>query len=167
MRSLWNLFLRSRDGSVAIIAALAVTMNQSSYHLTMTTPGSDTVETDFVKPDKMHIVMKGVESIVIGSTMYVKMSGKWQKMDAKGLWSNPADAVKLMQTAHADYTSVDLGMSTAGGVPYHAYRVTDTKRHTSETIFIDAAGRLGRMEVRGSVITFSKYGEAFSIQPPM
>jgi hypothetical protein len=45
--------------------------------------------------------------------------------------------------------------------------MTDTKKHLSQTVFIDAAGRIGRIEISGIVITFSKYGEAFSIQPPM
>ena len=158
------------DASPAILAAFVTTMNQPSYHMTMASKGTDTTETDFVKPDKMHILSRDVDSIVIGSTMYVKMSGKWTKMDAKGLWSDPLDGVKQMQTHHADYTSADLGTLTAGGVSYHAYRMMDTKKHLSQTVFIDAAGRIGRIEISGIsviVITFSKYGEAFSIVPPM
>jgi hypothetical protein len=155
------------DPSPALVAAVIATTNQPSYHLTITSPRAGTTEADMVKPDKMHVIMKDGESIVIGSTMYMKMGGKWTKMSAAGMWSDPTAAVKLLQTHHADYTSVDLGMRTAGGVPYHAYSVTDTKKHTTETVYIDGAGRLGRVEARGTVIVFSKYGETVSIQAPM
>jgi hypothetical protein len=155
------------DPSPAIIAALAATMNQPSYHVAITSPRGGTTEADMMKPNKMHLYMKDGEGIVIGSTMYMKMGGKWTKTNVPGLWSDPTDAVKTMQTNHADYASVDLGMSTVGGVPYHAYRVTNSKKHTTETIYVDSAGRLGRIEARGIVIVFSKYGEAISIQPPM
>ena len=143
-------------------------MNQPSYHMSVTSPRGGNIEADMVKPDKMRVITNGMESIVVGSTMYMKMGGKWTKMNVPGIWSSPIDAVKQLQSRHADYTSVDLGMRVVGGVPYHAYRVTDAKKHTSETVFVDSAGRLGRVEASGgTVVTFSKYGETVSIQPPM
>jgi hypothetical protein len=155
------------DPSSDVINATIATTKAPSYHLTMTSPGTGTSEGDFVNPNKMHMVTKDVESIVIGSTMYLKIAGKWKKMDAPGLWSDPADVVKKMQAHRADFSSSDLGMRTVGGVPYHAYLVTDNKKHTKETIYVDSAGRLGRVETSGITMTFSKYGENVSIVPPM
>jgi hypothetical protein len=34
-------------------------------------------------------------------------------------------------------------------------------------MFVDDSGRIGRLEVAGMVMVFSKYGEALSIVPPM
>lgn len=155
------------DPSPVLIGAVAATMNQPSYHVSIRSPRGGTNEADMVKPDKMHVYMKDGESIVIGSTMYMKMGGKWTKMNVPGLWSDPTSAVKMLQTNHADYSSVDLGMRNVGGVPYHAYTVTNSKKHTTETVYLDSAGRLGRIEERGIVMVFSKYGETVSIQPPM
>lgn len=155
------------DPSPAVIAAVSATANQPSYHLTITSPRMGTIESDVVKPDKEHAIWKSGETIVIGSTMYMKMGGSWKKMNVPGLWSSPVDVVKQIQAQGGNYTSSDLGMRIIGGVPYHAYRVTDTKKHFDDVIFVDAAGRLGRIEAHGDVMVFSKYGETVSIRAPM
>jgi hypothetical protein len=155
------------DPSSDVMNAVIATTNARSYHILLTSPGIGVSEGDIVKPSKMRMVTKNTESIVIGSTMYLKISGKWKKMNATGFSLDPSDEVKKMQAHRADYTASDLGMRTVGGVPYHAYLVTDNKKHTKETVFIDAGGRLGRVETSGITMTFSKYGENVSIVPPM
>jgi hypothetical protein len=147
--------------------AVIATSKATSYHLSMTNPRTGPSEGDFVSPDKVHMVSKRGESILIGSTMYLKINGKWTKVNAPGVSSSPVEVMKQMQAHGADYTSSDLGMRTVDGVAYHAYAVTNTKKHTTETVFVDAAGRLGRVETGGSTMTFSKYAEAISIQPPI
>jgi hypothetical protein len=157
----------SADPSSDLMNAVVATMNASSYHITMTSPGTGVSEGDIVKPGKMHMITKGAESIVIGTTMYIKISGKWKKIDGSGFSMDPSAEIKKMQAHRSDYTASDLGMRPVGGVPYHAYLVTNNKKHTKETIYVDSAGRLARVETSGITMTFSKYGENVAIVPPM
>jgi hypothetical protein len=99
--------------------------------------------------------------------MYMKMGGKWKKFAGAGNLPDQTDAIKQMQLHQADYTSRDLGMRTVGGTPYHAYQVTNTKKKTIETVYVDGSGRIGRFEFGDTSMTFSRYGEAVSIVPPM
>jgi hypothetical protein len=120
-----------------------------------------------VNPGKMHMVMKQGETIIIRPDMYMKMNGSWKKIAGAGDVFDQNDAVKQMQLHQADFVSADLGMRTAGGTSYHAYEVTNTKKNTKETVFIDGSGRIGRFEMGSMVMVFSRYGEAVSIVPPM
>jgi len=154
------------DPSSDLVNASIATTKAPSYHVSVTTSGT-TIESDVVNPNKAHAIAKDMEMIVIGSAMYVKMDGKWKKMNVPGLWSDPTDVAKKMQLHRTDFTASDLGMRTVGGVPYHAYALTDTKKHSKQTVYVDAAGRFGRVETDGIVMIFSKYGENVSIVAPM
>ena len=155
------------DPNSALMNAVIATSRQPSYHISMTGPGIGTAEGDVVNPGKMHMIMKEGETIIVRPDMYMKMGGKWKKIAGAGDTLDQSDAIKQMQFHHADYASQDLGMRTVGGATYHAYLVTNTKKHTKEMVFIDGSGRIGRFEQGAMVMVFSKYGEAVSIVPPM
>jgi hypothetical protein len=155
------------DPNSALMNAVIATSRQPSYHITLTGPSIGTAEGDVVNPGKMHMTMKMGETIVIRPDMYMKMDGKWKKFAGAGNTPDQSDAIKQMQLHHADYTSRDLGMRTVGGISYHAYLVTNLKKKTTETVFVDGGGRIGRFEMGDTVMTFTKYGENVSIVPPM
>jgi hypothetical protein len=156
------------DPSPAVFNAILTTMAQPSYHLTMTLPEEGVVQGDFVKPGMMHMVMKEGESIVIGPTMYMKMGGVWKKYGGgAALMGSQSDVLKKMQAERADYSSTDLGMRVVGGIPYHAYRLSSAKKQTTQTMFVDSSGRIGRIELGTTVMTLSNFGEHVSIRPPM
>jgi hypothetical protein len=154
------------DPNSALMNAVIATSQQHSYHISMSGP-SMTAEGDIVNPGKMHMVMKEGETIIIRPDMYMKMGGKWKKVAGAAGTMDQSDAVKQMQLHRADYTSQDLGMRTVGGTSYHAYLVTNVKKNTKETVFVDGAGRIGRFQFGDTTMTFSKYGEAVSIVAPM
>lgn len=154
------------DPNSALMSAVIATSQARSYHISMSGP-SISAESDVVNPGKMHMIMKEGETIIIRPDMYMKMGGKWKKISGAGDTLDQSDAVKQMQLHRADYSSQDLGMRTVGGTPYHAYLVTNVKKNTKETVFVDAAGRIGRFQFGDTTMTFSKYGEAVSIVAPM
>jgi len=155
------------DPSSAVVNAYIATSRAPSYHVSSTNPRTGGSEVDVVNPGKLHMVMSVGESILIGSTMYLKIGGIWRTMDGRGFSTDPDAELRQMRFHPADFTTTDFGVRVVAGVPYHGYLVTDTKTHTTEKVFIDAAGRLARTEQGGLTKTFTKYGEAVSIQPPM
>jgi hypothetical protein len=58
-------------------------------------------------------------------------------------------------------------MRSLGGTAYHTYLVTNLKKNTKETVYIDGSGRIGGFKFGDTTMTFSKYGEAVSIVAPM
>lgn len=154
------------DPNSALMNAVIATSQARSYHITMSGP-SMAAEGDVVNPGKMHMIMKEGETIVIRPDMYMKMGGKWKKMAGAGATLDQSDAVKQMQLHRADYTSQDLGMRTVGGTSGHAYLVTNLKKNTKETVYVDGSGRIAGFQFGDTMMTFSRYGEAVSIVAPM
>jgi hypothetical protein len=153
------------DPSAAVTGAVITMSRQPSYHFSMSVAG-ESVEGDMVNPGKYHVVMKNAETIMIGPTFYMKMNGKWTK--SVGMTpSSQTDVVKEMNLHRADYTSQDLGMRAIDGAPLHAYSVTNVKKNTTTRMYVDAGGRIARIDVAGSVMRFSRFGEAVSIVAPM
>jgi hypothetical protein len=146
--------------------AVIATSQARSYHITMSGPAM-AAQGDVVNPGKMHMIMKEGETIVISPDMYMKMGGKWKKFAGAGATMDQSDAVKQMQLHRADYTSQDLGMRTIGGTSGHAYLVTNLKKNTKETVYVDGSGRIGSFQFGDTTMTFSRYGEAVSIVAPM
>ena len=142
------------------------TTKQSSYHISMTT-AQGTTEGDVVNPDRMHMVSKGAETIIIGSTAYVKIGGSWRKMDVGRMGSMQANVAQAIAKYRGDYTSTDLGTKIVDGAPMHAYRVNNAKTHRTETVYVDGSGRMARVESGPIVIRFTKFNEPVTITAPM
>jgi hypothetical protein len=155
------------DSYDTISQAVLATLHERSYHMSMTTPGGQTAEADFVSPDRMHMTMPMGESTVIGKTVYLKMNGVWKNMGSADLMPSPVDAMKKLAAARSDTKVDDLGIRTVDGGVMHAYKVTNAKRNTVATVFIDSAGRIAREEIGTSVVRMSKFGEAVSIAAPI
>jgi hypothetical protein len=154
------------DPNSALMNAVIATSQARSYHISMSSPNMS-AQGDIVNPGKMHMVMKDGETIIIRPDMYMKMGGKWKKITGVGDTMDQSDAVKQMQLHRADYTSQDLGMRTIGGAPEHAYLVTNLKKNSKETVYVDGSGRIAGFQFGDTTMTFSKYGEAVSIVAPM
>jgi hypothetical protein len=154
----------SADVAPALVNAIVVMSKLPSYHMSMTT--SDGVaETDVSNPGKMHTVMKSGEMVIIGPTMYMKMRGKWTKFASA---SGDSDVLARYHKFASNYSSQDLGMRTVAGGTFHAYAIHDTRHPTvKNTIYLDGLGRIARIDIDASVVTFSRFGEPVSIQPPM
>jgi hypothetical protein len=142
------------------------TTKQSSYHISMTT-AQGTTEGDVVNPDRMHMVGHGIETIVIGSTAYLKIKGAWSKMNAPGSGSMQMDVAKVIAKSRGDYTATDLGTRVVDGAPMHAYSATNATTHRTDTIFVDGSGRIARVESGPVVIRFTKFNEPVTITAPM
>jgi hypothetical protein len=154
------------DPNSVLMNAVIATSQARSYHISMSSPNMS-AQGDIVNPGKMHMIMKDGETIIIRPDMYMKMGGTWKKITGAGDAMDQSDAVKQMQLHHADYTSQDLGMRTIGGASEHAYLVTNLKKNTKETVYVDSRGRIAGFQFGDMTMTFSNYGEAVSIVPPM
>jgi hypothetical protein len=159
----------SADISPALASAMANTMKQSSYHITMSSPdmGGDS-SGDMQPPTKMHMIMPSLkaEEILIGDTMYMKMNGKWTKSTGMAGIMDQSNALKKFQSERSSYTSTDLGMKTVAGATYHAYGLDGGKTKTHQVIYIDSHDRIARFEMGKMTMTFSNFGENVSIDPP-
>jgi hypothetical protein len=154
----------SADISPALTNAVVLMSKLPTYHMSMTT-AQGPVETDVANPGKMHTVMKGGEMVMIGPTMYMKMGGKWTKFANSNA---DTDVVARYHKFSSDFTSQDLGMRTVPTGTFHAYAVHDAKHPTvKNTIYLDNSGRIARIDIDTSVVTFSRFGEPVSIQAPM
>jgi hypothetical protein len=154
------------DPNSALMNAVIATSQARSYHISMSSPNMS-AQGDIVNPGRMHMIMKDGETIIIRPDMYMKMGGTWKKIAGVGDTMDQSDAVKQMQLHRADYTSQDLGMRTIAGASEHAYLVTNLKKNSKETVYVDSSGRIAGFQFGDTTMTFSKYGEAVSILPPM
>lgn len=152
------------DVAPALTNAIVVMSKLPSYHMSMTTPEGP-AETDVANPGKMHTVMKSGEMYLIGPTMYMKIGGKWTK------FANSNSGTDVLARYHkfaSNYSSEDLGMRTVPSGTFHAYAIHDTTHpNVKNTMYLDRSGRIARIDVDTSVITFSRYGVPVSIQPPI
>jgi hypothetical protein len=156
------------DPSADLRNALATTAREPSYHMTMTSSATGVVEADMVNPGRMHMVMKkmNMESIVIGDTMYMKQNGVWRKLpgSSTGAASNP---LKAMAAKWNMVKVTDLGQKLAAGSMLHAYRVTNLRTQSTDTVFLDGSGRMVRFEQGTTVFEMSKFGEPVTIVAPI
>lgn len=155
------------DGTDTLKNALIMTMKQTSYHITMVTPGQGTTTGDVINPGRMHMTMKDAEIIVIDKTMYMKQGGSWTKVPGVDIMQTDSDPLKAFAAKIADYTVDDLGMKVIDGASLHAYRTTRPKEHYVSTIYIDSSGRIVRIESGTMSFTMSNFGESVSIVAPM
>lgn len=142
-----------------------------SYHLNVTSRGQ-TVDVDFVKPDKQHVTVTGMEFIKLGAAMYTKMGGTWQKFAVPGV----ADRITGMfdgaiknATGHPEnLVVVDLGPKVVSGLPLHAYSIKDKDASVASTVYLDGRGTPVRLETNdGTTLVISKINDPIEIDAPI
>jgi hypothetical protein len=149
-------------------AAMVKFASVNSCRLTMEKAGT----MDFVKPNSMHMTARGMEMIVIGSTMYVKPSGRsWMKMQntAGGGPSDVKDWIHMTKDDTNKITATDLGMKSVGGESLHAYRMTSSKTNKPSTVYVGSDGYVHRVEgdKPGHAVTFSMFNQIAPLRAPM
>jgi hypothetical protein len=156
----------------------ALTTEKTSYHIEMTEKaGPQTVtatgDMQSYTPLKMHVTtdmgsLGTMQMIVLAPDTYMKQgSAPWKKFPVDpSAWAQMSAAGDFAKNK-ANYTAADLGMQSKDGQMLHAYRVTNTVKNSTQTIFIDSAGRFARLEAPNMVMKFSKFGENVTIAPPM
>ena len=149
--------------------ALETSLKQTSYHMTMVTPASGTIDADVVNPGRMHMLMKkqNMEVIVIDQTMYMKQHGTWRKYPGVDPMHTQRNPLQSLAAAKGKFTVDDLGPKVIGGAALHAYRVTNIAKKSVATVFVDGSDRIARIEAGADVIQMSKFGEAVTIVAPM
>ncbi len=155
------------DIPAALKNAEIKTQSVHSYHITMVSPNSK-VEGDVINPGRYHVTMPQGEAIIIGDTMYMRMTanGPWQKMAGMGTTFSQQDVLHSFAAEH-EVTVADLGYRSVGGAQMHAYQITNTAKHFTSTAYVDGQGRIARIDAGTMVMTLSRFGEAVSISAPM
>ena len=160
-----------------LINAGLITEKAGAYHIEMTsTFGGKTMtssgDMELSTPMKMRMTTnteQGVmQMIVLAPDSYMKMgNAPWKKYPGNPSDYSQMDIKNFLNKDKDDYTSTDLGMQLKDGQMLHAYKITNQTKKSTQTVFIDSAGRLARMEVGPMTMTLSKFGEPLSIQPPL
>jgi hypothetical protein len=141
----------------------------SSYQMEMMGKGAKSVTIDVVKPGNMHMRAQGVEMIVVGTGMYMKMGGNWMKMPhqkTSGM-GDMASKVRAMTKGANAVTATDLGMKSVGGETLHAYRMKQSDG-TESTVYVGRDGYCHRIDTKdNSSVTFSKFNAVPPIRAPI
>jgi hypothetical protein len=155
------------DAGGDIENALGNTLKQPSYHMHMIMSNGDIVDGDVVTPDRMQIVVKQGEMIVVGTTTYFKLNGTWQKFPGASPMQTRTDVLRKIQANKGKYTVEDLGMKVVGDVPLHAYRSTDSATKHTTILYVDRDHRIVRIESDDDTMQFTNFGEHVSITAPI
>jgi outer membrane lipoprotein-sorting protein len=159
--------------------AVTTMMKGGSYHFDMTSASGGGTETNSgdvasLAPLRMRATVTSpqtgtMQMILLPSAGYMKMgSGAWQKIPgAAAMGFSQMDIASMMARDRAQTTVVDLGMRLKDGALLHAYRVTNSAKKITDTVYLDGAGRIARVEAPQIVMRFSRYGEPVNITPPM
>jgi outer membrane lipoprotein-sorting protein len=162
--------------AVLINAGLA-TEKAGSYHIEMTTsfggkPMTSTGDMQSYTPMKMRMTSTTPEGpmqmIILAPDSYMKMgSAPWKKFPG-----NPADFTQmdfhgLIAKNKDNFVVTDLGMETRDGQSLHAYKIVNQTKNSTQTVFLDSAGRFARLEMPNMVMKFSNFGEPVNIAAPM
>ena len=140
-----------------------------SYEMTFGS-GARTATADFVQPDSMHMSAHGMEMIHIGTTTYMKMGGKWQKLpSSRG--ETPmgmAERVRKLATEANGVNATDLGMKSIGGETLHAYKMTQ-KDGTTGFCYIGRDGLPHRLrgKTADETVVISKFNAVPPIHAPI
>ena len=156
------------DATSDVYSAMGGFQKLHSFHMDVTTRAGH-MFVDIVKPDRMHVVSPRGESYVIGSMMYMKVHGSWQKLPGVGAkMLSIGDFARNTEWPRGQYVATDLGPVVVDGAQLHAYQVKKKASGKDETkIFLDSRGRVARMETATTVSRISKFDEPLTIQPPI
>jgi hypothetical protein len=168
----------------AMTRSINAQMNTKSYRMRMelSSAGHNLTDTlEIVWPDRYHMVSTtnegtGSETIVVGSTAYVKIGNSpWHK--------SPADAGQMMFAFQGrkieemrKIKEIQLvGTDTLDGMPVRVYQWVTEGTFVAKAWISTADDLPRKMEVEGEVkgnktkstVTFSDYNAALKVEPPM
>jgi hypothetical protein len=136
--------------------------------------GGRTMSIDFAAPDRFRLQMPMGTQYMIGSDVYLTVAGHTMKMPMPQAGAmiaqlrSPAAAANFAK----NHTIRDLGASRVGDVPTHAYAFDDTTNGVTTHNVLDIGPHQlpYRMTVDSGkskvTITYSKFGEPVTINPP-
>ncbi len=162
----------------AVLQNAALLTAKASYHFTMTQKlGAQTMKSEgdiqTAAPMKMRMTSSGMpggsmEMIVVAPDSYMKLgSAPWKKYPGNPSDFSQMDINSLIKKDAADYTVSDIGVQMKDGQMLHGYKMLNKKRNSTQTIYLDSAGRMSRLESDALVMTLSNFGEPISITAPM
>ncbi len=161
------------DASSDVLAAGKNFAALKSWHADETFNKSS-IGVDFAAPDRFRLQMPTGTQYVIGSDIYVTVGGHTMKLPVPQVGSmiaqlrSPGQAATFAKT----HAVKDLGASSVGGVPTHAYGFDDTTEGISTHNVLDVGPKQlpYRMTVNSNrgkvVITYSKFNVPVTIEPP-
>jgi hypothetical protein len=134
---------------------------------------------DIVRPDSIHLVTSGHEFIRIGTDMYVKSGGSWQKLPpmpagmmghmSGGMVMGPSTPTAPTSDAHFS----KLPDADDGGGAAHVWKVTHDNEKSTETWYVRIADgkthRIDETSAAGSTTTLhvDSYNAVPPIKPPV
>jgi outer membrane lipoprotein-sorting protein len=147
-----------------------------SYHAEMRMSQGRSVTIDFVAPDKFRETMyNGIQSVVIGSDMWMKVNGKWSKLP--GSMPFVRAAMDSMRSAGVSgelrktYTVTDLGPAMIGPIPVHHYRMVKKSDNTAADMWLAMNHLPLQVKVNTPqgpmTILYSQYNQVADITRPM
>jgi hypothetical protein len=158
------------DPKSDVMAAMTQFAKATSFHVAVAGRGI-AMDGDMALPSKMHVTAAQFELIKIDSRTWVRLGGKWQRLQLPGMDQMTAEingAIATARDASNDMIVTDLGMQapSAGGPALHAYRITNKTDKSPATVFLDG-GRLVEVDnADGTSAQFSKFNAPVSIEPP-
>jgi hypothetical protein len=162
--------------AVLINAGLA-TEKAGAYHIEMTAtfggkPLTSSGDMQSFAPVKMRMTSNMPEGqmqmIVLAPVSYMKMgSAPWKKIVGSPTDYTQMDFRSMIAKNKDDIAVTDLGMMTRDGQSLHAYKVVNQTKNSTQTVFIDSAGRIARMELPNMVMKMSNFGENINIVAPI
>ncbi|HEY0614161.1 MAG TPA: hypothetical protein VGC96_05955 [Candidatus Elarobacter sp.] len=159
----------SANATDDVRAAMLRFAGLSSYEMTFGS-GGRTAVADFVNPNSMHMSSEGMELIHIGTTTYMKMGGKWQKLpSSRGeVPMGMAERVRKMATEAKGVSATDLGMKSVGGESLHAYKMTQSDG-TTGICYIGRDGLPHRLQGKTAdeTVVISKFNSVPPIRAPI
>jgi outer membrane lipoprotein-sorting protein len=168
----------SADIPPVLANAAMMSTKLGSYHLTMTTTiGGQTTtsvgDVQTLSPLKMRMTVTGgptgqMQMVIIAPTSYMKMGNTpWKKYPGDASDFAQMNVASMIAKDKNNYVVTDLGMQLKDGQMLHAYKLLNKTKNSTQTIFLDRAGRFARMEMDTMTMQFSNYGEPLNIAPPM
>ena len=140
--------------------------------------GSVQMTMEVLTPDKFHVTTSGLEMIMIGKTIYMKIGGKWQKVASSTIDLSLIDPSKY---AAGQVTTSDVkfvGMDVVAGTPTLVFTYKSTVKGppavtSNNKIWVGATDSLPRkMESSPkagqlTTITYTDYNSDISIKVPI
>ncbi len=169
----------SADLPPVLANAVLTTTKAGSYHYQLTetigtTSMNSSGDVQSLSPMKMRATtnMGGpagtMEMIIVAPNSYMKTGGAaWKKFPGDPSDYAKMDAATMLAKDKGQYEVTDLGMKLKDGQMLHAYKAVNKTRNTMETVYLDSAGRIARMEMPAMMMQFSNYGEAVDIKAPI
>ncbi len=158
----------SADANSDVYNAMVGFGKLRSYHMNMTIRGKP-ASVDVARPDRTHVVMPQIETYAIGQTTYMKLNGApWRKYQGSTNAVTFGDFSKKMEAKRGDYVATDLGTRMVDGAPLHAYLVKKKTSGKEDTkFFLDAQGRVARVELGTAVMRISRFNAPVTIKAPI